>query len=108
MPHRMFPTTEDIISYILNWVCPECGDQWANVLKSSRVKGNVERTGVMFGSVRLRQPDHNISTLRTRTAVKFKMTPGSRRTLLALHRMPLRQSVGRSVLANAGNKEEFL
>jgi hypothetical protein len=23
MPHIMCPTTEDIISYILNWVCPE-------------------------------------------------------------------------------------
>jgi hypothetical protein len=24
MPHAMLPTTEGIISDILNWVCPEC------------------------------------------------------------------------------------
>lgn len=40
MPHIMCPTTEDIISYILNWVCPECEDQSENVLKSSRVMSN--------------------------------------------------------------------
>jgi hypothetical protein len=25
MPHAISPTTEEIISDILNWVCPECG-----------------------------------------------------------------------------------
>jgi hypothetical protein len=25
MPHAMSRTSEDIISDILNWVCPECG-----------------------------------------------------------------------------------
>lgn len=50
MPHTMLPTAEDIISDILNWVCPECSG------------------------------------------------PMGKRT----------KSAGRSVLANAGNKEEFL
>jgi hypothetical protein len=25
MPHAMLPVTEDILSDILNWVCPDCG-----------------------------------------------------------------------------------
>lgn len=25
MPHAMLPVTEDIISDIVNWVCPDCG-----------------------------------------------------------------------------------
>jgi hypothetical protein len=37
MPHPMLPATEDIISDILNWVCPECGGRvggHANAFKS--------------------------------------------------------------------------
>jgi hypothetical protein len=52
MPYTMLPTTEDIISDILNLVALRAADRWANVLKSSSVKGNVERSGVTFGNVR--------------------------------------------------------
>jgi hypothetical protein len=55
MPYTMLPTTEDIISDILNLVCPECGGPMGKrtkEFKCSSVKGNVERSGVTFGSVR--------------------------------------------------------
>jgi hypothetical protein len=50
MPRTMLPATEDFISDI-NRVALNAVGRWANVLKSSSVTGNVERTGVRFGSV---------------------------------------------------------
>jgi hypothetical protein len=52
MPNKMLLTTENIIFLTLNWFDLSAADRWANVLKSSSVKGNVERSGVMSGSVR--------------------------------------------------------
>jgi hypothetical protein len=52
MPHTMLPTTEPIISDILNWVSPKRGGPMGKRPKEFRGKENVERTGVTFGSVR--------------------------------------------------------
>jgi hypothetical protein len=50
MPHAISPTTEEIISDILNWVCPNVVDPWADVAMHLSVKVNVERTGATCGS----------------------------------------------------------
>jgi hypothetical protein len=40
----------DVVSGILNWVCPECGGRMGAAAESSSARGNVRRTGVSFGS----------------------------------------------------------
>ena len=40
----------DVLSGILNWVCPACGEEWAVVTKSSSVKVSIRRIGVHFGN----------------------------------------------------------
>jgi hypothetical protein len=39
MPHAMLPTNEDIISDILNWVCPECGGPMGGRAKEFKCQG---------------------------------------------------------------------
>jgi hypothetical protein len=39
MPHAMSQTSEDIISGILNWVCPECGGPMGGRTKEFRCQG---------------------------------------------------------------------
>jgi hypothetical protein len=39
MPRTMLPTTEDIISDILNWVCPECGGPMGKRTKEFKCQG---------------------------------------------------------------------
>jgi hypothetical protein len=40
----------DVISGILNCVCPGCGGRMVNQAKSSSAGANVSRTGVRYGS----------------------------------------------------------
>jgi hypothetical protein len=42
--------TADVVSGILNWVCPECGGRMGASGENSGARVNVRRTGVMFGS----------------------------------------------------------
>jgi hypothetical protein len=39
MPHAMLRTSEDIISGILNWVCPECGGRMGGRTKEFKCQG---------------------------------------------------------------------
>jgi hypothetical protein len=39
MPHAMSQTSEDIISGILNWVCPECGGRMDGRTKEFKCQG---------------------------------------------------------------------
>ena len=39
MPHAMSQTGEDIISGILNWVCPECGGRMGGRTKEFKCQG---------------------------------------------------------------------
>ena len=39
MPHAMSQTSEDIISGILNWVCPECGGRMGGRAKEFKCQG---------------------------------------------------------------------
>ncbi len=39
MPHAMSQTSEDIISGILNWVCPECGGRMGGRTKEFKCQG---------------------------------------------------------------------
>src|ERR1700739_483165 len=42
--------TADVVSGILNWVCPECGGRMGAARKSSSARVNARWTGVRFGS----------------------------------------------------------
>jgi len=39
MPHAMSQTSEEIISGILNWVCPECGGRMGGRTKEFKCQG---------------------------------------------------------------------
>jgi hypothetical protein len=39
MPHAMSPGTEDTISDILNWVCPECGARMGGRTNAFKCEG---------------------------------------------------------------------
>jgi hypothetical protein len=39
MPHSLSQTSEDIISGILNWVCPECGGRMGGRTKEFECQG---------------------------------------------------------------------
>jgi hypothetical protein len=39
MPHAMLPTNEDIISDILNWVCPGCGGPMGGGIQEFKGQG---------------------------------------------------------------------
>ena len=39
MPHAMSQASEDIISGILNWVCPECGGRMGGRTKEFKCQG---------------------------------------------------------------------
>jgi hypothetical protein len=39
MPHAMLRTSEDIISDILNWVCPECGGRMGGPTQEFKCQG---------------------------------------------------------------------
>ena len=43
MPHAMSQTSEDIISGILNWVCPECGGRMGGRAKEFKCQGQCLR-----------------------------------------------------------------
>ena len=42
--------TADVVSGILNWVCPECGGRMGGRGKSLSARLNVRWTGLRFGS----------------------------------------------------------
>ena len=83
MPHTTLQTTEDIISDILNWVCPECGGPMGGRTKEFKCQGEcrTDWRDVWERSLRATTPQH-LPPVNSRTAVRFKMTPGSRRDLL--------------------------
>jgi tRNA(Ile2) C34 agmatinyltransferase TiaS len=39
MPHAVLPTNEDIISDILNWVCPGCGGRMGGRTQEFKCQG---------------------------------------------------------------------
>jgi hypothetical protein len=42
--------TADVVSGILNWVCPECGGRNGGPRENSSARVNVRRTGVRLGA----------------------------------------------------------
>jgi hypothetical protein len=60
MPHTMLQTTEDIISDILNWVCPECGGPMGKPTKEFKCQGEcrTDWRDVWERSLRATTPQH--------------------------------------------------
>jgi hypothetical protein len=60
MPHTMLPTTEDIISDILNWVCPQCGGPIGGRTKEFKCQGEcrTDWRDVWKRSLRPTTPQH--------------------------------------------------
>jgi hypothetical protein len=108
MPHTMFPTTEDIISDILNWVCPECGGPMGKRTKEFTCQGECRTDWRDVWECSLRATTLQHLRPANSNGSEIEVTPGSRRALLALHRMLLLQSAGGPFRLTPGNKEEFL
>ena len=60
VPHTMLPTTEGIISDILNWVCPECGGPMGGRTKEFKCQGEcrTDWRDVWERSLRATTPQH--------------------------------------------------
>jgi tRNA(Ile2) C34 agmatinyltransferase TiaS len=69
MPHTMLPTTEefiseDIISDILNWVCPECGGRMGGRTKEFKCQGECRTDWRDVWERRLVKPSKNTNSPR--------------------------------------------
>ena len=59
MPHRMLPADEDIISDILNWVCPECGGRMGGRTQEFKCQGECRADWRDVWERRLAKPGKN-------------------------------------------------
>jgi hypothetical protein len=59
MPHPMLPTNEDIISAILNWVCPECGGPMGGPSREFKCQGECRTDWRDAWERRLAKPGKN-------------------------------------------------
>jgi hypothetical protein len=65
MPHAMLQTSEDIISGILNWVCPECGGPMGGPTKEFKCQGQCRRDWRAVWESRLAKPSKNTNLPQT-------------------------------------------
>jgi hypothetical protein len=56
MPYAMLQTSEDIISGILNWVCPECGGPMGGPTKEFKCQGQCRKDWRAVWESRLAKP----------------------------------------------------
>jgi len=62
MPHAMSQTSEDIISGILNWVCPECGGPMGGPTKEFKCQGQCRKDWRAVWESRLAKPSKNTNS----------------------------------------------
>jgi hypothetical protein len=65
MPHAMPQTSEDIISCILNWVCPECGGRMGGRTKEFKCQGKCLRDWRDIWESRSAKPRENARSPQT-------------------------------------------
>ncbi len=59
MPHTILPKTEEIISDILNWVCPECGGRLGGSTNPFKCEGECRMDWREVWEHRLTKPARN-------------------------------------------------
>jgi hypothetical protein len=65
-------TTADVVSGILNWICPEC-EGWAGAEKSSSARASASKTGALFGSESLQfATDHRWTEMQKEMRIPAK------------------------------------
>jgi hypothetical protein len=62
MPHAMLQTSEDNISGILNWVCPECGGPIGGRIQEFKCQGECLRDWRDVWESRLAKPGKNTNS----------------------------------------------
>jgi hypothetical protein len=75
MPYAMSQTSEDIISGILNWVCPECGGRMGGLTKEFKCQGQCRTDWRTVWESRIAKPGKNPnsrSRTRCRTSIGFR------------------------------------
>jgi hypothetical protein len=65
MPHAMLRTSEDIISDILNWVCPDCGGRMGGRTKEFKCQGECLRDWRDVWESRFAKPRENARSPQT-------------------------------------------
>jgi hypothetical protein len=66
MPHAMLQTSEDVISGILNWVCPECGGRMGGPTKEFKCQGECRKDWRAVWESRLANPGKNTNSPQAR------------------------------------------
>jgi hypothetical protein len=64
MPHAMLQTSEDVISGILNWVCPECGGRMGGPTREFKCQGQCRKDWRAVWESRLAKPGKNTTLPR--------------------------------------------
>jgi hypothetical protein len=59
MTHAMFRASEEVISDILNWVCPECGGQMGGRTQEFKCQGQCRKDWRAVWESRLAKPEKN-------------------------------------------------
>ena len=62
MPHAMSQTSEEIISGILNWVCPQCGGRMGGRTKEFKCQGECLRDWRGIWERRFAKPGKNTNS----------------------------------------------
>ena len=62
MPHATLQTSEDIISDILNWVCPECGGQMGGRTQEFKCQGQCRKDWRAVWESRSAKPEKNTNS----------------------------------------------
>jgi hypothetical protein len=62
MPHAMLQTSENVISGILNWVCPECGGRMGGPTKEFKCQGECRKDWRAVWESRLAKPGKNTNS----------------------------------------------
>ena len=64
MPHAKSETSEDILSGILNWVCPACGGRMGGLTKEFKCQGQCRKDWRAVWESRLAKPGKNTNSPR--------------------------------------------
>jgi hypothetical protein len=79
MAHAVSQKSEDIISGILNWVCPECGGRMGGPTKEFKCQGQCRTDWRAVWESRLAKPGKSTNSrprTRCRTSIGFRSFVG--------------------------------
>ncbi len=63
--------SNEVISAILNWICPDCGGRMGGVGNEFKCQGECQKAGAAFGNALLPKPSTVSELLSARAGSKF-------------------------------------